>query len=411
MREFSIIISFFTVCCLVGAGTANAQDEVFSISQNLDLKNLSPVIATNRATGDIVVAWTQKDDKTDSRAIYSCYCKYLGAGKFKAGKPRLVSEKKGHNETPSIAFDPSSKSYLLAWSRFERFGATSKANNIIARKISSTGRLKGKAVYITDSTSGHSKQPLILSRSSATGATAASSGYMIIFVHYPIYSTEIERGLNTITVDGKGRITGEPQNVFNPVTTSGKTGKIWFYDAKKDNAGNVILPFVAIYSDDTADTWLAKIDSTGKGSKTLKLAGERLRGPGITVLSSKLYLFTWTEQYEADFYHQLVKANLKKKKKPFTSAGEFAYYQPVGLELDGGGAYIIAADKYNFDIRKFNARGKLVGSRETKTLSIYVLSMSDCALLPDGKCLVVMHRSVGSDYENYEVYGFTLDLE
>jgi hypothetical protein len=136
-----------------------------------------------------------------------------------------------------------------------------------------------------------------------------------------------------------------------------------------------------------------------------------LRSPSVSALSSKMYLLTWTKPYEADFYHQLYKTGLKKIKKPFTSAGEYSYYQIAGLEIGGGGAYLIAADQNHLDVSRFSAKGKQIGANETKKLSVYFGSSFDCVLLPDGKCLFVTSRNLDAGQEDYEVYGFTLDLE
>ena len=412
MKKFSLLLNYIVICCLIGAGTANAQDEIFSISQNTAFSNYRPEIAVNPASGDAVVVWRQYDSKTESSSIYACYCKYLGAGKFKAGKPRLLSEGKGRNEFASVAYDPVSKSFLVVWDKLEWFSApTSKAFNILARRLNAKGRIKGGEIHITDSKDDQSEQPAIVSRAVADGAPAGSGGFLVMWVHYPMTSGGLKRGICAVTVNAKGKLTSEPQNVFEPPAKSGFYNEVWLYEVAISKAGNCILTFFLWYSDESDETWLAEVDLAGNGLKSLKIADEYLSGGLATTLSSKLYLFSWTERYEADFFHQLVKANLKKKKKPFTTTGEYAFSELVGMELDGGGAYLVAFESSHVDICRFNQRGKLVGSRVTKDLSVYVSSFYDCVLLPDGKCLVSSSRNKGSGNYDSEVFGFTLDLE
>ena len=79
------------------------------------------------------------------------------------------------------------------------------------------------------------------------------------------------------------------------------------------------------------------------------------------------------------------------------------------VEIDGGGAYLIATIINALHIYRYDKKGRKIGDAVVDTGDFHVYSFI-CCKLPDNKCLLVCSIHKGQSGDDREIRGAVFDL-
>ena len=184
------------ILALVSFAMAQAQEiqkySTTDISKSISGSNSSPAYALNNSDGSFLVSWMNMGITTPDTKVYCALGKVKKNGKIKFSKPRVITDEKGLNLDPSLAFNSKTQSYMAVW-----FNEVSGKRVVRGRVLSKKGSAAGSIINIAEDAGASFLQPRVVARQN-------SEGFIVLFSKVCESADAGESGVFAMQVDADG---------------------------------------------------------------------------------------------------------------------------------------------------------------------------------------------------------------
>lgn len=204
----NLLIMAFSFVSLV-----SADDDYTKVVLSKGLKGdtAEDVFTQNTKDKTYLVVFTNYVNYIDKSSVYATYIKMKKKGKIVVSAPRLVSTLVNKNYQPTVAYNASSNSYLVAWSCKLKSGDI----QVLSRKLNAKGKPLGSIIKVASAGNTINSSPQLTYAYQADPSVKSAKKFVLLYDKALPAGANGLHGVFSVYLDDKGKRVGPEYHGFS----------------------------------------------------------------------------------------------------------------------------------------------------------------------------------------------------